>query len=121
MYADKMTDSMKKAIDETNRRREIQIKYNQENNITPQTIIKPVRDVLRPVEMVVSEDKAKYYDKTNDNNEDENKLNLDSMSRKELMQLIFDLEMEMEEAADNLEFEIAAQIRDEIEEIEAKL
>ncbi|RCW48220.1 MULTISPECIES: excinuclease ABC subunit UvrB [unclassified Halanaerobium] len=121
MYADKMTDSMKNAIDETNRRRKIQIKYNKENNITPKTIIKPVRDVLRPVEMVVSEDKAKYYDKTNDNNEEENKLDFDNMSRKELMQLIFDLEMEMEEAADNLEFEIAAQIRDEIEEIETKL
>ncbi|MGM0602831.1 MAG: excinuclease ABC subunit UvrB [Bacillota bacterium] len=120
MYADKITDSMKKAIGETNRRREIQIKYNEENDITPKTIIKPVRDVLRPIEMVVSEDKAKYYDKTDDNDE-ENKLNLDNMSRKELMQLVFDLEMEMEEAADNLEFEVAAQIRDEIEEIEAKL
>ncbi len=122
MYADKITDSMKNAIDETNRRREIQIKHNEENNITPKTIIKPVRDVLRPVEMVVSEDRAKYYDKTDeDNDTEENRLNLDNMGRKELMQLIFDLEMEMEEASDNLEFEIAAQIRDEIEEIEAKL
>src|SRR5690606_15052295 len=60
MYADQVTDSMKKAIDETNRRREIQKKFNEENNIIPRTIVKPVREVLRPVDMVIQEEKAEY-------------------------------------------------------------
>ncbi|MFW5897623.1 MAG: excinuclease ABC subunit UvrB [Halanaerobium sp.] len=122
MYADKITDSMKTAIDETERRREIQIQHNKDNNITPETIIKPVRDVVKPVDMVVSEDKSRYYDKSQDNqDQDDNSQNYDDMSRREIQHLIIDLEDEMEEAADNLEFEIAAQIRDEIEELEAKL
>ncbi|RAK09745.1 excinuclease ABC subunit B [Halanaerobium saccharolyticum] len=122
MYADKITDSMKTAIDETERRREIQIQHNKDNNITPETIIKPVRDVVKPVEMVVSEDKSRYYDKSQDNQDaDDNTQNYDNMTRKEIQHLIIDLEDEMESAADNLEFEIAAQIRDEIEELEAKL
>jgi excinuclease ABC subunit B len=122
MYADKMTDSMKFAIDETERRREIQIQHNKDNNITPETIIKPVRDVVKPVDMVVSEDKSRYYDKSQNNEDSEdNSQNYDDMSRKEIQHLIIDLEDEMEEAAANLEFEIAAQIRDEIEELEIKL
>ncbi len=122
MYADNITKSMRKAIDETNRRREIQIQYNKDNNITPETIIKPVRDVLRPVEMVVSEDKSRYYDKREkDENGEDAGQDYDNMTRKEIQHLIIDLEEEMEDAADNLEFEIAAQIRDEIEELEAKL
>ena len=121
MYADKMTGSMERAIDETNRRREIQIEYNKENNITPETIIKPVRDVLRPVEMVVSEDESRYYDKSEKDENGEDNANYDQMSRKEIQQLILDLEEEMEDAASNLEFEIAAQIRDEIEELEDRL
>ncbi|PUU94283.1 excinuclease ABC subunit UvrB [Halanaerobium sp.] len=122
MYADKITDSMRNAIDETERRREIQIQHNKDNDITPETIIKPVREVVRPVDMVVSEDKSRYYDKSQDNeNPNDNSQNYDQMSSKEIQHLIIDLEDEMEEAADNLEFEIAAQIRDEIEELEAKL
>ena len=122
MYADKITDSMKTAIDETERRREIQIQHNKDNDITPETIIKPVRDVVKPVDMVVSEDKSRYYDKSQDNqDQDDNSQNYDNMTRREIQHLIIDLEDEMEEAADNLEFEIAAQIRDEIEELEAKL
>jgi excinuclease ABC subunit B len=122
MYADKITDSMKFAIDETERRREIQIQHNKDNNITPETIIKPVRDVVKPVDMVVSEDKSRYYDKSQDNeNPDDNTQNYNNMTRKEIQHLIIDLEAEMESAADNLEFEIAAQIRDEIEELESKL
>jgi excinuclease ABC subunit B len=122
MYADNITKSMRKAIDETNRRREIQIQYNKDNNITPETIIKPVRDVLRPVEMVVSEDKSRYYDKREkDENGEDAGQDYDNMTRKEIQHLIIDLEEEMEDAADNLEFEIAAQIRDEIEELESKL
>jgi len=122
MYADKITDSMKTAIDETERRREIQIQHNKDNNITPETIIKPVRDVVKPVDMVVSEDKSRYYDKSQDNEDpDDNSQNYDNMSRKEIQHLIIDLEAEMEDAAGNLEFEVAAQIRDEIEELEEKL
>jgi excinuclease ABC subunit B len=122
MYADKITDSMRNAINETERRREIQIQHNKDNDITPETIIKPVREVVRPVDMVVSEDKSRYYDKSQNNEDpDDNSQNYDQMSRKEIQHLIIDLEDEMEEAADNLEFEIAAQIRDEIEELEAKL
>jgi excinuclease ABC subunit B len=122
MYADNITKSMRKAIDETNRRREIQIQYNKDNNITPETIIKPVRDVLRPVEMVVSEDKSRYYDKREkDENGEDAGQDYENMTRKEIQHLIIDLEEEMEDAAENLEFEIAAQIRDEIEELEARL
>lgn len=114
MYADNITDSMKKAISETNRRREIQKKFNEDNNITPQTIIKPVRDVLRPVEMVVSEEKADYRIAEG---EDEIK----ELSRIEIETLILELEDEMKEAADSLSFELAAQIRDEIKELEKEL
>ncbi|MGM0549288.1 MAG: excinuclease ABC subunit UvrB [Bacillota bacterium] len=122
MYADKITDSMKTAISETERRREIQIQHNLDNNITPETIIKPVRDVVKPVDMVVSEDQSRYYDKSQSNTDpDYHSQNYDQMNRKEIQHLILDLEEEMEAAADNLEFEIAAQIRDEIEELEAKL
>jgi excinuclease ABC subunit B len=122
MYADKITDSMQTAIDETERRREIQIQHNKDNNITPETIIKPVRDVVKPVDMVVSEDKSRYYDKSQNNEDpDDNSQNYDDMSRKEIQHLIIDLEAEMEDAAGDLEFEVAAQIRDEIEELEEKL
>ncbi|MFP4662324.1 MAG: excinuclease ABC subunit UvrB [Halanaerobiales bacterium] len=114
MYADRITDSMDRAISETNRRREIQQKFNEDNDITPETIIKPVRDVLRPVEMVVSEEKVEY--RTADS-EDEIK----ELSRVEIENMILELEEEMKEAADNLAFELAAQIRDEIKELEEEL
>ncbi|MFW6022254.1 MAG: excinuclease ABC subunit UvrB [Halanaerobiaceae bacterium] len=114
MYADKITDSMDKAISETNRRREIQQKFNEDNNIIPQTIIKPVRDVLRPVEMVVSEEKAAYRVA-------EGEEEIKQLSRVEIENQILELEEEMQEAADNLAFELAAQIRDEIKELEEEL
>ena len=112
MYADQITDSMQKAIDETNRRREIQKKFNEENNITPRTIVKPVREVLRPVDMVVMEEKAEYQAMKKEKRK---------LSRTELEDLILDLEEEMKEAAKNLAFELAAQIRDEIRELEEEL
>ncbi|MFP4016096.1 MAG: excinuclease ABC subunit UvrB [Halanaerobiales bacterium] len=114
MYADKETDSMKKAISETNRRRAIQEEFNKKHNISPQTIIKPVRDVLRPVEMVVSEEKASY--RTAEGEEE-----IKGLSRIEIENQILELEEEMKEAADNLAFELAAQIRDEIKELEEEL
>ncbi|MGM0437097.1 MAG: excinuclease ABC subunit UvrB [Bacillota bacterium] len=114
MYGDKITDSMRNAIDETERRREIQQEYNEKHNIEPETIRKPVRKVVRPVEMVVNEESGNNYS-ASDEEENEN------LTKREINEKIIQLEDEMEEAADNLEFEIAAQIRDEIEELEEKL
>lgn len=111
MYADKMTDSMKEAIGETNRRRKVQMEFNQEHGIIPQTIKKEVREVLRPVDMI-AETREDYK-------VDEEELK--EMSEAEILREIADLEEEMEEAAKNLEFELAAQIRDEIEELRTRL
>ncbi len=113
MYADEITDSMRKAIDETERRREIQMEYNEKNDIEPQTIKKPVREVLRPEEMIVGESKPDKYSSDEDN--------LEELSKIELQNKIIELEEEMDEAASNLEFEVAAQIRDEITEIKEEL
>ncbi|MBM7624165.1 excinuclease ABC subunit UvrB [Sporohalobacter salinus] len=115
MYGDKVTDSMKEAIEETNRRREIQQEFNEKNNITPQTIIKPVREVLRPVDMVAEDNNVEY-----DSEEPEDR-EVSEMTVEEIKELIIELEAEMEEASDNLEFELAAQIRDEIEELNEEL
>ncbi len=115
MYADKITDSMRSAIDETERRRSIQQEYNEKHNIEPETIRKPVRKVVRPVKMVVSEDSDNNYSASGE--KDNNK----ELTEREIQDKIIQLEDEMEEAADNLEFEIAAQIRDEIEELEKEL
>ncbi|MFP4017194.1 MAG: excinuclease ABC subunit UvrB, partial [Halanaerobiales bacterium] len=91
MYADRITDSMDRAISETNRRREIQQKFNEDNDIIPETIVKPVRDVLRPVEMVVSEEKVDYRTAET---EDEIK----DLSRVEIENMILELEEEMKGA-----------------------
>lgn len=121
MYADQITDSMSRAIEETNRRREIQKEFNEKHGITPETIIKPVREVLRPVEMVVREtSKEKYNSKKKAYTED-GAINPGELTPREIRVLILDLEEEMKEAADNLEFELAAQIRDEIRELEEYL
>ncbi|MGM0501219.1 MAG: excinuclease ABC subunit UvrB [Bacillota bacterium] len=111
MYADKMTDSMKEAIDETNRRREVQIEFNQEHDITPETITKEVRDVLRPVDMV-AESAAEY-----DVDQEEQR----GLSLEEIEDKIKELEIEMKEAAEKLKFEKAAGIRDQIEELREKI
>ncbi|WP_078809302.1 excinuclease ABC subunit UvrB [Selenihalanaerobacter shriftii] len=113
MYADKMTDSMKSAIDETDRRRRIQQDFNEKNNITPQTIIKPIREVIRPVDMVAENNDVDYGVDSDTEKED--------LTKEEIEQLLIELEEEMEEASANLEFELAAQIRDEIEELEQEL
>ncbi|WP_027338995.1 excinuclease ABC subunit UvrB [Halonatronum saccharophilum] len=111
MYADKITDSMKKAIGETNRRRKLQTKFNEENSIIPQTIKKEVREVLRPVDMV-AETRADYK---------VDKEDAEDMTEGEILKEIAELEEEMQEAAQNLQFELAAQIRDEIEELRDKI
>lgn len=100
MYADKMTGSMERAIKETNRRREIQDKYNKDHNITPQSIIKGVRDII---EATKAAEEEKHY-KTKDDVKDINSY-------------IIELEKEMRKAAENLEFEKAAHLRDQIKDL----
>ncbi|GAA0078984.1 excinuclease ABC subunit UvrB [Clostridium sp. CTA-5] len=104
MYADNITKSMEKAISETKRRREIQIKYNEEHNITPTTINKEVRDVIEATK--VSEDVEEYR-------VEENK----KLTKKEKDKLIKDYTSEMLLAAKNLQFERAAELRDLIENL----
>lgn len=103
MYADKITGSMDRAMKETERRREIQLKYNEEHNITPTTIKKEVRAVLEATK--VSEEKELY-----DNNSSDSKL-----TKKEKNKLIKSYTAEMMEASKNLQFERAAELRDIIE------
>lgn len=102
MYADKMTDSMKEAIEETKRRRSIQMKYNEEHGIVPKTIIKPVHDVIHSKETKAMT--AKYLAKK-------------KLGKKDKAQYIKDLEAEMKEAAKAMEFERAAELRDMIAEL----
>lgn len=99
MYADNITDSMKKAIDETNRRREIQEKYNKENGITPTTIKKAVRDLISISKEAAETSKLLEKDP-------------ESMGVKELERLIAKMEKQMKKAAAELDFETAAELRD---------
>ncbi|MFB5763796.1 excinuclease ABC subunit UvrB [Paenibacillus medicaginis] len=107
MYGDKVTESMDRAITETARRREIQIKYNEEHGITPQTIRKKVRDVIEATK--VAETRNDYLSGTSG-----------KMSKKERQSLIQRLETEMKEAAKNLQFERAAELRDALLELQAE-
>ena len=104
MYADHITDSMRLAIDETNRRRQVQIKYNEENNITPETIKKAV---YATVEATIAEEPADY-----------DVSGIKSLPREERQRLIEEMELEMRNAAERLEFERAAQLRDAIKELQ---
>ena len=108
MYADTMTDSMKAAIEETNRRRTVQQRYNEEHHITPTTIKKAVRDLI-----AVSKDIAK---KEKDWEKDP-----ESMSKKELGQLIARVEKQMTKAAADLNFAAAAKLRDKMIELKKEL
>lgn len=108
MYADVITDSMRKAMDETERRREVQEAYNKEHGITPQTIKKAVRDVI-----TISKELAKTEQVLSKDPE--------SMSRKELEKLIKDVEKQMKAAAANLDFEMAAELRDKMVELRRNL
>lgn len=106
MYADTITNSMKRAIDETNRRRKMQIDYNRVNNIKPQTIIK---NIQRSLEITQVAEQEPVYD-------------LDSaMSAEEIQKQILKLEKQMKAAAKTLEFEKAASLRDQIIELKAKI
>jgi excinuclease ABC subunit B len=118
MYADRMTDSMRAAIEETNRRRAKQVAYNKQHGITPISISKAIRDITdslsvdaRESARSLGESKAAYRAGKR----------TDDMSRKELAHVISELEKQMKEAAKNLEFEKAAALRDEMYELRAIL
>ncbi len=109
MYADKITDSMRRAIDETNRRRRIQETYNQEHGIEPASIVKAVRDLIsRESAYTVAEEREAYVAGG-------------KMPKDELARLIKDLEKDMKQAAKDLEFEKAALLRDQIIELRQQL
>ena len=111
MYADRMTDSMKFAIEETNRRRAKQVKYNEENGIVPISIHKAIRDLTAEFSAkAVGEMQGEYKVK-----------DASGMPRGELRKIIDEMEKQMKEAAKNLEFEKAAALRDEIYELKALL
>ena len=109
MYADTMTRSMKTAITETNRRREIQEAYNKAHGIVPQTIIKEVRDLITTDAGEVEEKKAAF------------EKDVESMTEKELREAIGKLTKKMNQAAAELNFEVAAQVRDELMELKIAL
>ena len=106
MYANEMTGSMQRAIEETYRRREIQQKYNEEHHITPKSVAKEIGQGLRAI--IPEKEKSK-------------KLDLRKIPREEYPQIIKELSSQMQLAAANLEFERAAELRDQIEDIKAAL
>lgn len=110
MYADHITDSMRMAIDETTRRRQIQMKYNKEHGIVPKTIIKPVRDIISAVknpDEKIQEQDSSFAD-----------LNFDELTKKQKQTMIKNLREQMQDAAKKLDFETAATLRDAIIELE---
>lgn len=109
MYADKMTDSMKKAIDETKRRRSIQEAYNKEHGITPKTIQKKIPDLIRATQ--AAEEEETYVTKVTKGKK---------LTKSEIKALIAKLELEMKEAAKALDFERAAELRDTIFELKVE-
>lgn len=107
MYADTITDSMRRAIDETNRRRTKQEAYNQEHGIQPVSIVKAVRDLTDQLSIkAVAEEKSEYHVSGGS-----------GMPKSEMLRLISELEKQMKEAAKNLEFEKAAVLRDQVFEL----
>ena len=108
MYADNMTDSMKVAIEETARRRKIQMAYNEEHHITPTTIKKAVRDLISISRTIAKEEMSFEKDP-------------ESMSREELEKLIGKIQKEMRKAAADLNFEAAAELRDKMVELKKHL
>jgi excinuclease ABC subunit B len=119
MYADKVTDSMRRAISDTQRRRQLQLRYNEENGIDPQTIRKAVTDILsmlRPAESAPvpgSDRRSRQHDKV--------RADLADLPGDELRRLILTLEEEMHDASAELRFEYAARLRDEIKDLKREL
>ena len=112
MYADKVTDSMTFAINETERRRGIQQEHNRVNNITPKTIQKEITDILELVEKTRGSSSISIS---------KSKLNLNDASKTDLIKLSKNIEKEMNLAADLLEFELAARLRDELKELRREI
>jgi excinuclease ABC subunit B len=110
LYADKITDSMKEAVEVVNRRRRIQKKFNEENGITPKSVVRGMKTVLD----VLQTRKLKDYGIEIDSN-------LDEMKTEEVNLLIDELEIAMKDAAEALEFELAAELRDRVKELKQKL
>ena len=108
MYADTVTDSMRRAIGETGRRRKLQEQYNQEHDITPQTIRKAVRDLIS-ISKEVTEEQVRF------------EKDPESMSKEELSELIAKVEKQMRKAAAELNFEAAAQLRDQMIDLKKHL
>jgi excinuclease ABC subunit B len=106
MYADYVTDSMRRAIEETERRRRIQVGYNEQHNIEPEGIRKAIRDITERVRQV-AEERPEYTP--------------GSIPKDEIGRLVKDLEKQMKEAAKNLEFEKAALLRDRVVELRREL
>ncbi len=119
MYADKMTDAMKLAIGETDRRRAIQIQYNKDHGITPQTIIKKIKELVAPG------GKKKHANRGEDDKADSSrfvevggrKISLSKIPKEEVERLLKSLEAQMDFASQNLQFERAAELRDQIDDI----
>ena len=119
LYADEITGSIDRALEETNRRRDIQLAYNKKHNITPQTIQKNIRNILE--EFGISSEKVKKRGKKKTKNDD-GILELDLLGDgRELKDIIIDKEQKMKDAAKNLEFELAAILRDEIRELKKRI
>jgi len=111
MYADKVTDAMSSAINETNRRRAIQIEYNEKHGIQPVSIVKEVRDLTDQIAVrSIAEPQADYHIK-----------GISGLPKNDLIKIISELEKQMKEAAQNLEFEKAAVLRDQVFELRAVL
>ena len=109
MYADKLTDSMNKAIEETRRRRALQMKFNEEHGIEPQTIRKAINDIMS----FVTEEENRSADEVN--------AQLAALSREEVLRIIASLEDEMAAAAKNMDFEEAARLRDQAVQLRARV
>jgi excinuclease ABC subunit B len=112
MYADKQTEAIKEAIDETNRRRAIQLAYNEEHGITPESISKGVSDIAEFLSLEAPHVPARRRRGAS---------KVEGMSRDELEKLVITLEEEMYVAAEELRFEYAAKLRDEIKELRRDL
>jgi excinuclease ABC subunit B len=112
MYADKQTEAIKEALDETNRRRVIQLAYNEEHGITPQSISKGVSDIAEFLALEAPHVPSRRRRGSS---------KVEGMSREELEKLVVTLEEEMYVAAEELRFEYAAKLRDEIKDLRREL
>jgi excinuclease ABC subunit B len=112
MYADKLTEAIKGALDETNRRREVQLAYNEEHGITPESIVKGVSDIAEFLSLEQPHVPTRRR---------RGVAKVEGMSREELEKLVIELEEEMFAAAEELRFEYAAKLRDEIKELRREL